>query len=138
MELKLNILDLVTQSKCYDFLREVRWPSGVSCPNCQSDLVVKNGRCSHQKLLQKYDCRGCERGFNDLTGTVFQDSNKSLKVWVLAMYLMGLNLSNLQISKELDMSEKTAQQMTKKLREGIVKKNLIYKLDKQLRLTKFT
>ena len=137
MELKLNTLDLVTESKCYDFLRAIRWSDGVNCPNCQSDLVVKNGKCSHQKQLQKYDCRGCQRGFNDLTGTVFQDSNKSLKVWVLALYFMGLNLSNRQIAKELDMTEKTAQQITKKLREGIVKKNLIYKLDKQLKSTKF-
>ncbi len=34
----------------------------------------------------------------------------------VCLYLMGLNLSNLQIAKELDISEPTAQRMTKLLR----------------------
>ena len=122
MELQLNILDLVTDEKCYDFLRSVRWSQGINCPHCNSDNIVKNGKCSHNKQLQKYHCNDCQSGFNDLTDTVFQDSNKSLKVWILALYLLGLNLSNRQIAKELNLTEKTAQQMTTKLREGIVKK----------------
>jgi len=137
MEIKINILDLVTDEKCYDFLRAVRWSEGVSCPHCSNSKVVKNGKCSHNTQLQKYECQKCERGFNDLTGTLFQDSNKPLKVWILALYFLGLNLSNRQIAKELDMTEKTAQQMTTKLREGVVKKSLIYNLSNQLKLTKF-
>lgn len=138
MDLKLNILDLVTDEKCYDFLRSVRWCAGLTCPHCANCEVVKNGRCSHNEQLQKYQCQQCRRSFNDLTGTVFQDSNKPLKVWVLALYFLGLNLSNRQIAQELDMSEKSAQQMTTKLRAGIVKKSLIFSLSEQLRLTKFT
>jgi transposase-like protein len=138
MALKLNILDLVTDDKCYDFLRSVRWYEGLICPHCTDSAVVKNGRCSHNKQLQKYHCQQCQHSFNDVTDTVFQDSNKPLKVWILALYLLGLNLSNRQIAKELDLTEKTAQQMTTKLREGIVKKSLIYTLSEQLRLTKFT
>jgi hypothetical protein len=38
------------------------------------------------------------------------------------MYLMGLNLSNTQIAKELDLPQKTAQSMTEQLRAGIAKK----------------
>ena len=138
MELKLNILDLVTDEKCYDFLRSVRWSTGVKCPHCEHDKVVKNGKCSHNNHLQKYHCQDCQRGFNDVTCTIFQDSNKSLKVWILALYLLGLNLSNRQLAQELDLSEKTAQQMTTKLRAGIVKKSLVFHLRNQLRLTKFT
>lgn len=138
MEINLNILDLVTDEKCHDFLRAVRWSEGLNCPYCSETAIVKNGKCTHNKELQKYECQSCKRGFNDLTGTTFQDSNKTLKVWILALYFLGLNLSNRQIAKELDMTEKTAQQMTTKLREGIVKKSLIYKLSSQLKLTKFT
>lgn len=47
-------------------------------------------------------------GFDDLTGTIFSGSNKSLKVWIVCLYLMGLNLSNAQISSELDISYPTA------------------------------
>ena len=31
------------EAACYDLLREIRWEDGVSCPNCQSKEVVKNG-----------------------------------------------------------------------------------------------
>lgn len=138
MELKLNILDLITDATCYDFLRQIRWSSGVICPHCQSAEVIKNGNATYREELQTYKCKGCKKKFNDITDAIFQDSNKSLKVWILTLYFMGLNLSNVQIAKELDMTEKTAQEMTTRLREGIVKKSLLYKLATQLRLTKFT
>jgi len=80
MKLKLNIPYLVTDTKCYGFLRSIRWVGSLSCPHYQDDIVVKRGKCSYQKRPQKYDCRAYQHGFNDLTGTVFQDSNKSLEV----------------------------------------------------------
>lgn len=138
MIIKLNILNLVTDEKCYEYLRLVRWESGVNCPHCKSIKVSEKGRSSHNEHIQRYSCQDCGQGFNDLTDTIFSNSNKSLKVWVLALYFMGLNLSNRQISQELDMTEKTAQEMTTKLRKGIVKKNLIYNLNKQWKQMKFT
>jgi transposase-like protein len=136
--MKLNILDLVTDERCYDYLRKVRWQEGVECPNCQSKEIVKNGSTSHNELIQRYECQSCDRGFNDLSGTIFSHSNKPLKVWIVALYFMGLNLSNRQIAQELDMTEKTAQEMTETLRAGIVKKSLIYNLSMQWKQMKFT
>lgn len=43
--------------------------------------------------------------FDDLTNTVFQGRHQPLKVWIMYLYLMSLNLSNAQISKELDLTE---------------------------------
>src|SRR3954462_7670255 len=43
-----------------------------------------------------------------------------LRVWVLVLYFMGLNLSNEQIAKELDLDSDDAQRMTTALREGVV------------------
>jgi len=39
---------------------------------------------------------------------------------MLCSYLMGLNLSNLQIADELSLSPSQAQEMTTQLRQGIV------------------
>ena len=135
--MKLNILNLVTDEKCYDYLRSVRWERGVYCPSCQSPHVVKNGRSSHNDLIRRYECKSCGTGFNDLSGTIFAQSNKPLKVWIIALYFLGLNLSNRQIAQELDMSEKSAQQMSEQLRAGIVKKSLIYDLAKKWKQMKF-
>src|SRR4051794_2925800 len=44
-----------------------------------------------------------------------------LRVWVLCLYLMGLNLSNRQIAQELDLGVSDVQAMTKALRHGLTR-----------------
>jgi len=38
----VNIQDLLDNAKCYQTIREMRWPDGVTCPHCSSDSVIKN------------------------------------------------------------------------------------------------
>lgn len=135
--MQINLLKLMGDEACYNLLREIRWSEGVKCPHCQSDHIVKDGKDETHPHRQNYKCRSCAKNFDDLSKTVFSGSKKSLKTWILCLYLMGLNLSNQQISKELDMSPKTAQSMTHKLRTDIVKKSLIYNLKEKLSPTKF-
>jgi hypothetical protein len=52
-----------------------------------------------------------------------------LKIWVLCLYFMGLNLSNAQIARELDLNEADVQQMTRQLRSGIVSKKPVVVLE---------
>ena len=134
--MRINLLKLMDERACYELLREIRWSDGVQCPHCSDFSIRKNGHDEVHKCRQKYECKNCQRGFDDLTGTIFSGSNKSLKVWITCLYLMGLNLSNNQISSELDISYPTAQRMTKILREGIVKKSLIASLAAKLKLTR--
>ena len=136
--MQINLLKLMGDEACYNLLRELRWKNGVECPNCQSLDVIKDGKNENHPHRQNYRCHSCLKNFDDLTETVFSGSKLPLKTWILCLYLMGLNLSNTQISKELDISLKTAQRMTKKLRTGIVKKNLIYNLMEKLRPMKST
>jgi len=64
----------------------------------------------------------CGKHYDDLTGTIFSGHHQPVKVWVLCLYFMGLNLSNRQISQELDICESDVYRMTTALREGIVEK----------------
>src|SRR5512146_2570761 len=43
----------------------------MNCPNCQSQNVVKNGTTKRHdhSVVQKYLCKGCQRQFNERTGT---------------------------------------------------------------------
>ena len=61
-----------------------------------------------------------------LTETIFEGHHQPLKVWVLCLYLMGLNLSNQQIAAELGLNKDDVQQMTSQLRAGVVKKKAGY------------
>ena len=45
--------------------------------------------------------------------------HQPLRVWVLCLYFMGLNLSNRQIARELDLSVSDVQVMTEQLRAGL-------------------
>jgi transposase-like protein len=115
----LNIRSLIDDAKCYAVIRGLRWPNNVTCSNCNSEHVVRNGHDTKQRERQKYRCQDCGTYFDDLTGTVFEGHHQPLSVWVLCLYFMGLNLSNQQISQELDLNVNDAQQMTTFLREGV-------------------
>ena len=55
-----------------------------------------------------------------MTGTIFAGHHQPLRVWVLCLYFLGLNLSNEQIARELDLDPDDAQRMCSQLRQGIV------------------
>lgn len=116
---------LLDDTRCYEAVRQLRWPEGVCCPHCGSEAVSKQGfdrpalRVT-QKARQKYRCKGCGRHFDDLTGTVFAGHHQPLRVWMGCLYLMGLNISNRQIAHELGLNEGDAQHMSAQLRGGVV------------------
>jgi hypothetical protein len=57
-----------------------------------------------------------------LTDTIFAGHHQPLRVWMVCLYLMGLNLSNAQIAEELDLHPSDVHQMTCQLCQGIVAK----------------
>jgi hypothetical protein len=52
-----------------------------------------------------------------------------LRTWILYLYFMGLNLSNSQISKELDLNKDDVQKMATQLREGVVSRKPVAVLE---------
>lgn len=116
--LKLDYL--IDDAKCFQTVRQMRWPEGVRCPRCDSPDVTKRGRDDRQKERQRYHCRSCGAQFDDLTETIFAGHHQPLRKWILCLYLMGLNLSNQQIARELDLNKDDLHQMTQQLRSGIV------------------
>jgi transposase-like protein len=118
----IRLQEIVDDRLCYEKVRELRWQEGVNCPHCGSSSYRRHGHHNSNEHRYRYFCRGCEKYYDDLTGTVFEGHHQPLKVWILCLYLMGLNLSNRQISKELDLSESEVYQMATHLREGVVKK----------------
>ena len=116
----LNILNLIDDAKCFEIVRSLRWPDGVSCPHCASSRVIHKGCDDTQPARQRSVCSASERRFDDLTGTLFAGHHQPLRVGILCLYFMGLNQSNEQIANELVLNHDDAQKMTSQLREGIV------------------
>ncbi len=118
----INMPNLIDDAKCFEMVRQLHWPNGVRCPSCDATDSAKRGVHTQQPARHRYVCRACARQFDDLTGTVFEGHHQPVTVWMLCLYLMGLNLSNQQIAAELDLNESDTQVMTMHLREGVVAK----------------
>jgi len=117
--LSVNLSHLIDDEKCYETVRQMRWTRGVCCPKCQSLEVIKRGKDETQPARQRYQCKTCNANFDDLTDTIFAGHHQPLRMWILCLYLMGLNLSNRQIAQELDLDKDVVQDMTTQLRAGI-------------------
>ena len=115
----VNLTSLIDDAKCYELVRQHRWPEGARCPSCGSVSVARHGRDETQPQRQRYRCAACGTRFDDLTGTVLAGHHQPLRVWVLCLYFMGLNLSNRQIAQELGLSQPDVQLMTERLRQGL-------------------
>ena len=119
----MNLASLIDDKKCYEMIRQHRWPDGVQCPRCLGRSVSRDGHDETQCHRQRYRCKDCGGRFDDLTGTILAGHHQPLSVWVLCLYFMGLNLSNLQIARELDLNEDDAHSMASALRAGLVAKD---------------
>ena len=118
----MKFYDLLDNAKCYERIRELRWPDGVICPRYKTDDITRQGKDESQPERQRYFCKSCSRKFDDLTLSVFAGHHQPLKMWVSCLHLMSLNISNSQIAQELDLNVSDVQNMTRKLREAVCDK----------------
>jgi transposase-like protein len=125
----VNLSGLLDEARCFALVRQHRWPDGVRCPECDSAAVIRNGHDEAQPHRQRYLCKACHGRFDDLTGTVLAGHHQPLRVWVLCLYLMGLNLSNRQIAEELGLGTSDVQAMAEQLRQGLAARTPTAKLE---------
>jgi transposase-like protein len=118
----IKLTTLLDEAKCYEVIRQLRWPDGVVCLHCRGTAVVRNGHDDRERSRQRYLCKTCKHRFDDLTGTVLAGHHQPVSTWILGSYFMGVTLSNRQIAHELGLCESDAQAMTEVLRHGIVAK----------------
>jgi transposase-like protein len=65
----VNLSGLLDEAKCFELVRQHRWPDGVRCPDCDSAMVIRNGHDEGQRHRQRYLCKACHGRFDDLSGT---------------------------------------------------------------------
>lgn len=87
------------------FMEKWRWGDKPRCPRCGgAEVMPRPERRGHW-------CRSCRRCFTVRTGMVFEESRLPLRKWIFAMYLLQTarkGVSALQLSKELEVSYRTA------------------------------
>jgi transposase-like protein len=61
---RLHITKLIDEVQCYQTVRELRWPDGITCPSCQSKQVIKRGFDDTEPARQRYECTDCHTRFD--------------------------------------------------------------------------
>lgn len=78
-------------------IRTLRWQGKASCPHCDSQEIIKRGYHDQQSHRQRYECKPCQKRFDDLSETVLAGHHQLLSVWILCLYFMGLTNQQLRL-----------------------------------------
>lgn len=100
---------------CLDFLVDMRWPEGVTCPRCDSKEVT------YLVKARVWKCRGKHESqkFSAKTGTVMEDSPLGLPKWLPAIWLLvncKNGISSYELHRALGVTQKTAWFMLHRIR----------------------
>lgn len=97
------------------FFVEKRWGNNIKCPYCNGEHIY------NMKGKQSFKCSDCDVKFTAKTGTIMEGSHISIRIWLLAMYIMGTarkGISSIQLAKNLGTTQKTAWFMAQRIREA--------------------
>jgi len=111
----LQVLDYFKdEAVCKNFLAVKRWGETPCCHHCGNAgaYVTKRG----------YTCKAkqCGKKFTVTTGTVFENTKISLRLWFATIYLVSAHkkgISSLQLSRDLGITQKTAWFLLHRVRE---------------------
>jgi transposase-like protein len=112
------------EDACAAYLLANRWPNGVHCPRCGSDRVY-----DLKTMKWKWECPDCSDSgyrFSHIAGTIFENTNKTLREWFRVIHLMLTSkkgISALQIHRMMGFgSYRTAWNMCHRVRAGLADK----------------
>lgn len=104
-----------TEKHCRDYLIKVLWEGKPTrCPCCEHTKVYAY---SNNWVFR---CAKCDKKFNVLTGTIFENTKISLIKWFSAIFLAASckrGISSHQLAKLLGVTQKTSWFMLHRLRE---------------------
>jgi len=99
----LSIADQIrTEADAYQYLENLRWPNGITCPTCHgSDVYLiapgngisrkaTNGALTQRRVWNCRDCRRANRSpqFSAISGTALHATKAPVRVWVLVLFDM--------------------------------------------------
>lgn len=116
---KLSIRSIMRMSDddCRKLFAEIRWPGGHPvCPKCQIQAVY------WLKSRSRYKCQACSHQFSVTSGTLFANRKLPLSDYLCAIVIFvqaAKGISSCQLSRNLEISQKSAFVILHKLREAL-------------------
>jgi hypothetical protein len=99
---------------CLEEIKRLRYPKGIECYKCKK--ITKHYKISNRTA---YSCKYCRNQVYPLSGTIFEKSTTSLRLWFFAMYLMTYTWGKIpviKLQKELGVTYKTAWKISRDIR----------------------
>jgi transposase-like protein len=122
-----HVHQLLSTDTCHAYLRTLRWKDRpLQCPHCHSQAVGPWGTYHYRPGFKRYRCKACERTFNDLTKTLFAQSQRSLPHWIMATFLLCLACSSRRIARELGIHVRTSYRWCWWLRNAALSADELY------------
>ena len=107
-----------SEEKCIEYLEGIRWRDGVVSPFDSTSKVYK---CS-----KGYWCKNTNKIFNVKTLTIFENTKIPLQKWFVAIWLITSHkkgISSLQLSKDINVTQKTSWFMLQRIRKCFESEN---------------
>lgn len=106
------------EESCLEYLSLIRWPDGYACIRCDGKEISKMSS-------GLYRCQACRYACSVISGTLFQDTHKPLRLWFQAIWYVvnqKNGVSALGLQKALGLgSYHTAWEWLHKLRRAMVR-----------------
>lgn len=124
MNIQLFIYDLIDEATCHEVLRKLKWPNGITCFECGSEDIRRNGHDKGIKHRQRYVCKTCKKSFTDLSDTVIASNHVPIQKWMACESLKNY-MSNKQMAEALKLTEKIVGDMRTELKDGFIRNNYL-------------
>jgi len=88
-----------------DFMVQLRWPEGPTCPNCQSK------EHSFLSTRRVWKCKACKKQYTVKQGTIMEDSPIALDKWLCAIWMIANDkngISSYEIHRGIGITQKSA------------------------------
>jgi len=112
------------EAKAIELFEALRWGDATGCPRCGDTNVYRmsNASMSGRNKDSRWRCRGCKRMFTVRTGTILEETRLPLRHWAFALWSACASkkgVSALQISRECEISYKSALYLMHRIRRGM-------------------
>ncbi len=112
------------ESAAVAFIERLRWGDEPCCPRCGETNVysLKDRKTGERNKRFLWGCRGCRKQFTVRIGTIFEESLVPLHKWAHAFWSACASkkgISALQMSRELQVTYKTALFMMHRIRHAM-------------------
>jgi hypothetical protein len=103
------------RDRCLDYLADIRWPDGVTCPRCGS----KEWYFLATRRIWKCKTKHPKQQFSAKVGTIFEDSPIGLDKWFAGMWLIANcknGISSHEVARDLGITQKSAWFLLQRIR----------------------